>query len=162
MAAEVAEALREHGRALEVRFSGRTMTATIPYGRLNERSAPGAAARSERFEARALEPAEVVALNIQHDGALELASTADGSLTLGQGDYGLEVAAELRGGALELVRRGRLTGVSPEFVVRRERRADGVRIIEAAELVGVGLVDVGSYGAPVELRQAGRRRRVWL
>ena len=141
----MAASVREHGRPIELRFDGRRMLATIPYGET-------ARDRAERFEARALEPAKVVALNLQHDGELELATTIDGTLELAQDDAGLTVAAELRGGVLDLVRRGRLTGVSPEFVARAERRDAGVRIIERAELVGVGLVDVGSYRTPVELR----------
>ena len=137
--------VREHGRPLEVRFEGRTLSALIPYRE-------SARDRSERFETRALEPAALVALNLQHDPDLELATTANGSLTLAQADDGLTVEAELRGGALDLVRRGRLTGVSPEFYVHAERRDAGMRIIERATLVGVGLVDVGSYRTPVELR----------
>ena len=61
--------------------------------------------------------------------------------------------------ALDGVRSGRFKGWSVEFLARRETRdANGIRVIEAADLPGLALVDHPSYpGSTVEAR---RRRRI--
>ena len=66
--------------------------------------------------------------------------------------------------ALALVHAGVLRGLSVEFIVSRERDDNGVRLIEAAELVGLGLVARPAYDASaVAARARGcRRRRVYL
>ena len=73
---------------------------------------------------------------------------------------GRDAAAEIRAGLFR--------GLSVEFNAQRERRAGGVRRIEAGLLVGAGLVDTPSYaGSRVEVRNQWRgwsedRRRFWL
>jgi hypothetical protein len=147
-------ALLEMSGALELRASGRTLRAEMPYG---ERARD----RAEQFAPRSLALADPTRLNLQHDRGIELASTADATLRLTDTDEALEIEADLRGAALELVQRRRLTGVSLEFRARAERRTAGLRIITAADVDWIGLVDVGSYATPLELRAAARRR-VWL
>ena len=68
---------------------------------------------------------------------------------------GRDAAAEIRAGLLP--------GLSIEFRSTGERMAGGVRRIAGALLTGAGLVDTPSYaGSTVEVRQRGRRRRLWL
>ena len=136
---------------LEVRVDGRTLTGeAMRYG---ERARD----RAERFEPAALVPVEPVTLNLQHDPERRIAGTDDGSLRLDHDDRALTISTELREGSAELslVRRGALGGLSVEFHPISERRAaDGVRVIERAALVAVGLVDRGSYRTSVELRRS--------
>lgn len=150
------EALLEMSGVLELRAEGRTLRAEMPYG-------TRARDRAEQFAAGSLALADPTRLNLQHDRGIELASTADATLRLADGDEALQIEADLQGAALELVQRRRLTGVSLEFRARAERRDAGLRIITAADVDWIGLVDVGSYPTPMELRQADqRRRRIWL
>ena len=140
----------EHTTPLELRVDGRTLTGeAMRYG---ERARD----RAERFEPGALELLEPVTLNLQHDPERRIASTDDGSLRLDHDDKALSITTELRAGSaeLELVRRGALTGLSVEFHPIRERRADGLRVIERAALPAIGLVDRGSYRTSVELRRS--------
>lgn len=62
------------------------------------------------------------------------------------------------------VRSGLFTGLSVEFRAKRETRQGGVRVIEAAELVGAAVVDTSSYDTSVAVRERrqGGRRRAWL
>ena len=146
----------ERAAPVEVRVDGNRLTATMPYG-------TKARDRAERFGAQALAPAADVALNLQHDPAIRLASTAEGTLRLANSAAELRIEADLpAGAALDLARRGALRDISVEFVARREVRADGVRVITAADLLAIGLVDRGSYAAPVQVRAEvdGRRARL--
>lgn len=152
----MAEALLlEHGSALELRAEGRTLRAKMPYGQR-------ARTRAERFLAGSLTPQWPLGLNLQHDPAVELASSADRSLRLRDTTDAMIVEADLprathgdEYGVLGLVRRGVLKGISPEFHARRESRSsNGERIIEEAVLVGFGLVDDPAYPTPLELRAA--------
>ena len=87
-----------------------------------------------------------------------LAWTGGGGLELRTSADALEVAAvlpetPLHNLALAGVREGRFTGFSVEFHARAERQDGGIRIIERAELDGIGLVSAPSYpGSTVEAR----------
>ena len=150
--------MSEHSTPLECRVSGRTLTGeAVRYGLLNQRAAPGIAARSERFEAGAIEPMHPVVLNLQHDPERRIAGTDDGTLRLLDGPDALRIEADLRPNSaeLDLVRRGALRGLSVEFFAIAERReADGVRVLTRAGLPAVALVDIGSHDTTIELRRA--------
>ena len=137
--------LLEVGGALELRASGRTLRAELRYG-------DRARDRAEQFAAGSIRPVYPVTMNIQHDPMHQIATTEDRSLRMMDTDTALIVEADLQGAALDLVARGRLTAISPEFYARRERRDAGVRILQEADLPAWGLVDVGSYKTPIELR----------
>ena len=138
----------------EVRVSGRTLIGTaIRYGDI----APDFA---ERIEPGALSHAGRIDLNLQHDPALVIARGA----TLTDSPVALSVRAELPDGsaALALARRGALRGFSIEFHAKRDRfDAAGVRVVEAADLTGLALVDRPAYPASgVEVRaRSGRTFR---
>ena len=142
--------MSELAAPLELRVSGRTLTgAAMTYGQR-------AKDRPEMFEPGSLQPIYPVTLNLQHDPAREIASTADGSLRLADSAEALYISADLREGSaeLELVRRGALRGLSVEFAPLRERREAGLRVVSRAALPAIGLVDSGSYRTAVELRHA--------
>ena len=138
----------------EVRIAGRTLSGTaMPYGTVSpdfrERFDPGAFGNV---------PANL-ALNLQHDPGTVLVP----AVRLTDSPVALSVSATLPDGAaaLSLVRRGALRGFSVEFNPRAERREDGVRVIQAATLTGLALVDRPAYpaaGAEVRAR-SGRRMR---
>ena len=107
-------------------------------------------------------PSEI-AVNLQHDPNLVVVSSA----ALTDSERALEVRADLPAdsAALRLVQRGALRGFSIEFRATSERREAGIRVIEAATLTGLALVDDGAYPmSKAEVREAAlaRRRRVWL
>ena len=146
------EALLEQAAPLELRISGRTLRAEMPYG---ERARD----RAERFQPGSIRPMYPVTLNVQHDPALTIATTADRSLRLRDTDTALIVEADLKVvaggedyGALGLVRRGAMKGISPEFYARRAHIDSGLRVITEADVPAFGLVDTGSYSTPLELR----------
>ena len=142
-------ALLEHGGALEVRVSGRTLRAEMPYGQR-------ARDRAEQFAPGSIRPMYPVELRLQHDPMLAVATTADRSLRLRDTPEAMIVEADLRGdsrnGPLGLVARGALRSISPEFYARRSHTDAGLRVITEADLPAFGLVDVGSYSTPLELR----------
>ena len=75
----------------------------------------------------------------------------------------LKLEARLRPGSAEhqLVARGALTGLSVEFMAKQEtRNSAGLRIITAAHLSAIGLVDMGSYQSTVELR--AKMKKAWF
>ena len=139
----------ERTAPLEVRASGRTILGeAIHYGQR-------ASDRPERFEAGAFQPLGPVALNLQHDPGIVLATTGDWP-TVTDTPRALEVRAELQpGAALTLLRRGGLRGLSVEFRALQERQDKGTRVIEKAALEGIGLVDSPSYAGRLELRRRG-------
>ena len=137
----------------EFRVAGRTLTGRVmTYGDISPE-------HSERFSPGAFGPAPSAPLNLQHDRNMVVLGAGD--FVLSDTQLALEIRAELPAGsaALKLVRRGALNGFSVEFHSRQERRASGVRVIERAELVGVGLVDQPSYPDSIaEVRGGGGGR----
>ena len=117
--------------------------------------------RPELFAPGSIRLTEPVTLNLQHDPARQLATTADGSLRLTNTASALSLEAQLapNSAELNLVRRKTLTGLSVEFRSRREHRAHGLRVIDSADVGAVGLVDIGSYQTELEVR---RLKGVWL
>lgn len=138
----------EHRAGCEFRVAGRTLSGTVlRYGDLSPEW-------RERFEPGSLSPVPAVPLNLQHDSRMTVLGA--GEFVLSDGPRALSIRAELpaRSAALALVRRGALNGFSVEFHSRAERREFGVRVIERADLVGIGLVDRPSYpGSTAEVRR---------
>ena len=137
-------------REAEIRLAGRTLTGDVMVYGSQARDRP------ERFESGAFNPLpDALALNLQHDPQREIASLGNG-LVLQDTPASLELRAELRpdSAELRLVQRGALNGLSVEFHARQETRESGIRVIERAELAGIGLVDAPSYDrSRIELRQ---------
>ena len=137
-----------------MRVAGRTLTGTaIRYGDVSPDF-------RERFEPGSLSHAGRIDLNLQHDPGVVLVRGA----TLTDSPVALTVRAELPDGsaALALARRRALNGFSIEFRAKREHRdAAGIRVVEAADLTGLALVDRGAYPASqVEVRaRSGRTLR---
>ncbi len=122
----------------------------------------------ERFEPGAFTFAEAVPLNLMHNPLMAVAWAPGGGLTLEADETALRMIAEVPNipagnVALAMVRDGKAQGLSIEFNARSERRETGVRVVEIAELRGIGLVRDPSYKASrVEARAAGRRLPIWL
>lgn len=148
-------------RYAELRLDGRTLTgfavrygdvARLPWG--SERVEPGAF----RFDD--------VVLNAMHERAKPIARTPD-TLALVESAEGLAVRAELpetrdADDALANVRAKVFRGFSVEFLARAERREGGVRVIEAAELVGLAVVDRPAYTQSTVAARRERARQRWL
>ena len=147
---------------LEVRAEGRTLTGpALRYGDVSP-------SHEERFEVRAFSPLDSRTrwLDVAHDAQRVIAFTGGGGLTLEDRADALHVRAELPAipaadRALADVRAGKLRGFSVEFSALQERRDGGLRVVERADLSGVGLVRAPSYhGSTVELRaRSGRTFR---
>ena len=99
-------------------------------------------------------------LNVQHDRGRPIARTGGGGLTLADSPEALQLIADLptvneANDALELVRTKVLRGFSVEFRALKETFEGGVRTIESAELLAIGLVDRPAYGgSTVQARAA--------
>ena len=151
-------------RYCELRAQGRVLSgvgitygdiAVLPFGR-------------ERFQAGAFPGVATsdVILNASHDRGRPLARTGGGGLVLTDTAKELSIRADLAptreaDDTLTLVRAGVLRGISLEFIARSEGREGNVRVIERAELRGLGVVDRPAYGGSVvsareEVRQRGR------
>ena len=144
----------------EIRVEGRKLTGTVMrYGEVSP-------THKERFAPGSIRMAGPVHLDLQHDRERVVAYSPGGGLELRDGDGTLELTAELppipaADRALDDIRTGKANGLSVEFRAMKESRVDGVRVIEEAELSGVGIVARPSYqGSRVEARN--RRRRAWL
>ena len=142
--------MRELRAGAEFRVQGRTLSGVVlRYGDI----APDF---RERFMPGAFGEVREIAVNLQHDPSLIVAERA----ALADSPRALEVRADLPEGsaALELVRRGALSGFSIEFRARAERRDAGVRVVERADLTGLALVDRGAYPqSKAEVRARGDR-----
>ena len=124
------------GVAMRYGSEGRT-----PTGR-RERFAPGAFGD--------VSTADVV-LNVHHERSRPIARTGE-TLTLTDDGEELRMSATPPNtrdakDAIALVQAGVLRGLSVEFRSLRERVIGGVRVIERAKLVAIGLVDTPAYDA---------------
>ena len=144
----------------EIRVEGRKLTGTVlRYGEVSP-------SHKERFAPGSIRMAGPVHLDLSHDRERVVAYQPGGGLELVDGDASLELTAELppipaADRVLDEIRTGKVTGLSVEFRAVKERRVDGVRVIEEAELSGVAIVARPSYqGSRVEART--KARRVWL
>ena len=141
--------LRAEGRVLEGTALRYGDVASFSWGR-------------ERIERGAFSPVGDVILNMQHQRVEPLARTGGGGLELIDTPEALRVRASLpetqaANDALTLIRAKVLRGLSVEFHAREERQEGGVRIIERAQLVGVGVVDTPSYSKSVVEARARRK-----
>ncbi len=102
----------------------------------------------ERIEPGAFAFDDVI-LNLHHDRTRPIARTDGGGLTLSDTKDALTARAVPVGpdakGALELVQKRVLRGFSVEMAVQSDRFEHGVRVIDRAKLVGIGLVDRPAY-----------------
>ena len=134
----------EYRSGLEFRITGRRLEGiALRYGE-------PARDRDELFLPGSLAPVPAsVPLNLQHDQSLQV-----GRARLEDGPAALRMNCELHpdSGAWSLVQRGALGGLSIEFRARQERLDGSTRVLEAAELVGLALVDSGAYATEVEAR----------
>ena len=137
----------------ELRAEGRRLSGTvIRFGEVS----PG---HRERFAPGSLSLGPAVPLNIEHDAERAVAWFPGGGLELREDGEAIrmEVAAvpPIPAGdrALAEVRGGRRTGLSVEFRAFEEHHERGIRVIDRAELRGIGLVRSPSYqGSRVEAR----------
>ncbi len=148
----------------ELRAEGRRLTGTaMVYGDTSP-------SHRERFEPGALQLAEAVTLNLLHEPLQAIAWAPGGGLDFEHDQSELRMvvadAPPTPAGnlALELVREGQAKGLSIEFRAERDRREDGVRIVESAVLSGLAIVRAPSYKqSQIEARRAsGKRLPVWL
>ena len=144
-------------RPLELRAEGRRLFGTIlKYGETSpshqERFLPGAFS---------LDPGTTRWLDYRHDRTRVLAHTEGGGLVLRDSPEALLLEAELPAlplseRALSEIASGRLQGLSIEFHATQESRDGEIRIVEKADLAGIGLVASPSFPASrVETRAAG-------
>ncbi len=144
-------------RPLELRAEGRRLEGTIlKYGETSpshqERFLPGA------FD---LSGGPTRWLDYRHDRTRVLAHTEGGGLVLRDSPDSLLLEAELPAlplseRALDEIASGALQGLSIEFRAESESREGNIRVVEKADLAGIGLVASPSYPASrVETRAAG-------
>ena len=144
----------------EIRAEGRRLSGTVMrFGDISP-------SHRERFEPGSIRMAESVHLDLHHDPERAVAWHPGGGLELENGRQALTMRAELppipaADRALAEIRAGRVNGLSVEFRALAERRDGGLRVIEAAELRGIGIVRSPSYGGSrVEARaKSGRTLR---
>ena len=136
----------------EIRVEGRKVSGVVlRYGEVSP-------SHKERFAPGSLRMAGAVHFDLHHDRERAIAYTPGGGLELADGDAALELTAELppipaADRALDEIRTGKANGLSVEFRAVKESRVGGVRVIEEAELSGIGLVARPSYtGSRIEAR----------
>ena len=141
----------------EFRISGRTLSGIVlRYGDTATVPLPDGRVVRERFVAGAFAPVPDVPLVMQHDEALVIAKA--GSYVLNDDPRAMTIRAELRAdsAALALTKAGALSGYSFRFWPKEERYEAGVRIVSAARLGHIGLVDSSAYSDSVaEVRRGG-------
>ena len=167
----MSEHLERRFAPIEVRADGGGLFGVVmPYGQM-----AALPFGRERFEPRAFGDVAGldITLNVQHDRARPIARTGGGGLTLEDTAEALTLRAELldtREGedAMANIKGRILRGLSVEFLATRERMEADLRIVERAELRGIGLVDRPAYtGAEVAARARVERaseplRRYWI
>ena len=131
----------------EVSVDGRRLSGVVMrYGEVSP-------SHRERFTPGALRIGDAVPLNLGHDPMRAIAWSPDGGLVLTNGDDALSLKVSLpplpaADQALSEIRAGTTRGLSIEFRSEQESRdGDGVRVISAALLTGVGLVSKPSYSS---------------
>lgn len=151
----------ERRAAGEVRVEGRRLIGTaMRYGEVSP-------SHKERFSPGAFRMAETVILDMAHDRERAIAWTGMG-LSFEDGAVSLDMRAELphipaADRAIDEIRTRKANGLSVEFRALKEHLDGGIRVIDEAELRGVGIVSRPSYeGARVEARRAKRRLKTWL
>ena len=140
---------------LELRAEGRRLSGTVM------RFGDVSPSHRERFEPGSIRLAESVHLDLHHDPERAVAWHPGGGLALDNGRQALAMRADLppipaADRALAEIRAGRVNGLSVEFRALSERREGEIRVIEEAELAGIGLVRSPSYDAS---RVEARRKR---
>lgn len=132
----------ERRDTLEIRADGRTLIGpVVRYGEVSP-------THRERFAPGSLRPAGYPVLNLSHRRMEAIAHGDD--LTFTDTTDALILRATLAPipgaeAALRGVASGRYRGFSSEFVALEESRDNGVRVVERADLRGVGLVREPSY-----------------
>jgi len=111
----------------------------------------------ERFARGSVQSSGEAILNRQHQRSIPLAREPE-TLVFEVTDSGLLMRAVLpetreADDTLALVRARVLRGLSVEFVAHRERFLAGVRVIEAATVRGLAVVDSGAYQTGLSVRQ---------
>ena len=111
----------------------------------------------ERFARGSVQSTGEAVLNRQHQRAVPLAREPE-TLTFEVRDNGLWMSATLpetreSDDTLALVKARVLRGLSVEFVAKRERFDSGVRVIEAATVYGLAVVDSGAYQTGLSVRE---------
>ena len=115
------------------------------------------AGKRERFARGSVQSTGQAVLNRQHQRAVPLAREPE-TLTFEVRDSGLYMRATLpetreADDTLVLIRARVLRGLSVEFVAKRERFDGGVRVIEAATVYGLAVVDSGAYQTGLSVRE---------
>ena len=144
-------------RPLELRAEGRRLEGIVLQ---YEETSPS---HRERFlpGAFSLDPGITRWLDYRHDRTRILAHTEGGGLVLRDSPEALLLEAELPAlplstRALDEIASGTLQGLSIEFHATQESRDGEIRVVEKADLAGIGLVASPSYpNSRVETRAAG-------
>ena len=116
----------------------------------------------ERFEPGAFDLSGTIWLDVRHDVEKVLAHSDGGGLVLVNSPGSLDVAATLpkiplADRCLAEVEAKKLAGFSVEFRALKESQDGAIRVVEKAELAGIGLVENPSYSqSTVEVRALGR------